>query len=238
MDRPAPAEPLHQRAEDGRNDSRSAGRLTRILENIYSMLFESFGPQHWWPGETPFEIMVGAILTQNTNWSNVEMAIANLKGAGVLSPAALKGLKRDRLARLIRPAGYFNVKAGRLKNFIHYLMSRYGGSIAGMRGTDTGTLRKELLAVNGIGEETADSILLYALGRPVFVIDAYTKRILSRHRIMAASVPYAGFQELFHAHLPRDARLFNEYHALLVRTGKEFCRPRPRCSGCPLERGV
>ncbi|MEC4684951.1 MAG: endonuclease III domain-containing protein [Nitrospirota bacterium] len=202
--------------------------------DIYSRLFSTFGRQHWWPGDGPFEVMVGAILTQNTNWGNVERAIENLKRAGALTPAAIHEMSQERLAELIRPAGYFNVKAKRLKAFIEFFIKHYSGRVSKMRKVDTETLRRQLLSVNGIGPETADSMLLYALERPVFVIDAYTKRVLSRHGIMDGSESYERFQELFHAALPRDVQLFNEYHALLVRLGKDFCKPGPRCEGCPL----
>lgn len=205
------------------------------LESIYRKLYKAFGPQHWWPGDTPFEVAVGAILTQNTNWGNVEKAIANLKKEGVLSARRLHELPVERLAQLIRPAGYFNVKAGRLKAFLDFLMENYKGSLQKMRSGDVYKLREELLSVNGIGPETADSILLYALEKPVFVIDAYTKRILSRHDIMGHDEPYAKFQELFHSAIKRDVRLFNEFHALLVMTGKNFCRPKPVCGACPVK---
>lgn len=202
--------------------------------DIYSRLFSTFGRRHWWPGDSPFEVMVGAILTQNTNWGNVERAIKNLKRARALTPATIHEMSHERLAGLIRPAGYFNVKAKRLKAFIEFFIKRYSGRVSKMRKVDTETLRRELLSVNGIGPETADSMLLYALERPVFVIDAYTKRVLSRHGIMDGSESYERFQELFHDALSCDVRLFNEYHALLVRLGKDFCKPRPRCEGCPL----
>lgn len=202
--------------------------------DVYSRLLSAFGPQHWWPGDSPFEVMVGAILTQNTNWGNVERAIENLKRAKALTPAAIHEMSHERLAGLIRPAGYFNVKAKRLKAFMEFFINRYSGRVSKMRKVDTKTLRRELLSVNGIGPETADSMLLYALERPVFVIDAYTKRVLSRHGIMDGSESYERFQDLFHVALPRDVQLFNEYHALLVRLGKDFCKPRPRCEGCPL----
>ncbi len=204
------------------------------LMDIYSRLFSAFGRQHWWPGDGPFEVMVGAILTQNTNWGNVERAIENLKQAKALTPAAIHEMSHERLAGLIRPAGYFNVKAKRLKAFIEFFINRYSGRVSKMRKVDTETLRRELLSVNGIGSETADSMLLYALERPGFVIDAYTKRVLSRHGIMDGSESYERFQELFHTALSCDVQLFNEYHALLVRLGKDFCKPRPRCEGCPL----
>ena len=205
------------------------------LNAIYSKLYKAFGPQHWWPGETPFEVSVGAILTQNTNWGNVEKAIDNLKREGKLNASAIRKITPERLAALIKPAGYFNVKAKRLKHFVEFLWEEYGGRMAKMKEEGMDVMREKLLDVNGIGPETADSILLYALERPVFVIDAYTKRVLSRHNIMDHDAIYDSFQELFHSNLKRDFRLFNEYHALLVRLAKEYCRTKPRCGECPLE---
>lgn len=202
---------------------------------IYKTLFNAFGPQYWWPGDTPFEVAVGAILTQNTNWGNVEKAINNMKAAGALSARKIHEMPMSRLAALIRPAGYFNVKAKRLKAFINFLMENYQGSIKRMKEEEIHALREKLLSVNGIGPETADSILLYALGKPIFVIDAYTKRVLSKHRIMDHDKSYEDFQALFHSSLERDVKLYNEYHALFVRVGKTFCRPKPQCDECPLD---
>ena len=204
------------------------------IRAIYRILFKAFGPQHWWPGDTPFEIAVGAILTQNTNWGNVEKAIDNLKTAHVLSARKIHEMPVNTLAAFIRPAGYFNIKAKRLKAFIHFLCEQYGGSMKRMRKEDAGILRRQLLSVHGIGPETADSILLYALGKPIFVIDAYTRRILSRHGILGHDEPYPDFQNLFHLSLEGNVRLYNEYHALLVETGKSFCKPNPLCAECPL----
>lgn len=201
---------------------------------IYNKLYSHFGPQHWWPGETPFEVAVGAILTQNTNWGNVEKAIYNLIREGKLNAPAIHKITPERLASLIRPAGYFNVKAKRLKHFVSFLVQDYGGKIEKIKKDETETARQKLLGVNGIGPETADSIILYALERPVFVIDSYTKRVLSRHNIMEHDATYDSFQELFHSNLKREVRLFNEYHALFVRLAKEHCRTKPRCDGCPL----
>ena len=205
------------------------------LALMYKKLYSSFGPQHWWPGETPFEVAVGAILTQNTNWTNVEKAIANLKKDKVLNPGALHNMSHDRLASLVRPAGYFNIKAKRLKNFISFLINEYHGSMSRMAKEDLMSIREKLLSINGIGPETADSIMLYALEKPVFVIDAYTKRVLSRHNILDHNASYDAFQGLFHSRLRKDIRLFNEYHALFVRLAKENCRTKPLCAGCPLE---
>ena len=215
----------------------------KTLLALYNRLFKRFGPQHWWPGDTPLEIAVGAVLTQNTAWTNVEKAVTNLKSEGLFSNASrdddslqeLHDMSHEEVARLIRPAGYFNIKAKRLEHFIRWIIEKYG-SLDRMFERPTGELRQELLSVNGIGPETADSILLYAGGKPVFVIDAYTKRIFSRHFLMGAERDYAAYQKLMMKRLPHKRQLFNEYHALIVRTGKEFCRKRnPRCSECPLE---
>ena len=208
---------------------------SEAFQEIYASLFAHYGPLHWWPGDSPFEIAVGAILTQNTNWTNVEKAIANLKREKVLRAGVLHKLHANKLASLIRPSGYFNVKAKRLKSFLKYLANHYKGSMTAMRAEDMAVLRKELLEINGIGPETADSILLYALEKPVFVIDAYTKRVMTRHGITSEPADYHQLQELFHKNLPRDVQLFNEYHALFVMVGKDFCKPKPRCNGCPLE---
>lgn len=208
--------------------------MNKLLE-IYRRLYHAFGPQHWWPGESPFEIAVGAILTQNTNWANVERAIENLKKENVLSARSIHKIKTDGLASLIKPAGYFNIKSKRLKAFIHFLMNEYQGSMKRMGNKEMDTLRTELLNIHGIGYETADSILLYALDKPVFVIDAYTKRVLSRHNIIRYDESYERIQDLFHTTLKRDTELFNEYHALFVRLGKTYCRKKPMCDGCPLE---
>jgi len=201
---------------------------------MYRILFKAFGPQHWWPGDTPFEVAVGAILTQNTSWGNVEKAIDHLKAAHALSAKKIHEMPATTLAAFIRPAGYFNIKAKRLKSFIRFLCEHYGGSMKRMKKEDARILREKLLSVHGIGPETADSILLYALEKPIFVIDAYTKRILSRHDIIGHKEPYSAFQKLFHVSLGRDVRLFNEYHALFVATGKSFCKPKPLCKECPL----
>jgi endonuclease-3 related protein len=204
------------------------------LTEIYDLLFERFGAQHWWPGETQFEIMTGAILTQNTNWTNVEKAIGNLKRAGLLEPKRIYQFDTSKLAELIRPAGYYNIKAKRLKNFLAWLFNEYGGQLKDLDDVPTEILRGQLLSITGIGPETADSILLYALDRPVFVVDAYTARIATRHHLIDSGADYEQLRELFQSNLPEDVRLFNEYHALLVRVGKEFCRPRPNCGDCPL----
>jgi endonuclease-3 related protein len=206
------------------------------LHHIYTALFDHFGPQQWWPGETPLEVLVGAVLTQNTNWANVSRAIGNLKEENLLSFAALDSLSDAVLAEKIRPSGYFNLKARRLKNLLA-LISREepAGDLDLFFAQETATLREKLLSAKGIGPETADSILLYAAGKPVFVVDAYTYRMLTRHGLIGEETDYAEMQELFMAALPADAALFNEYHALIVRLGKEYCKKsRPRCQQCPL----
>jgi endonuclease-3 related protein len=210
--------------------------VSEQLTEIYKLLLDRFGPQHWWPGETQFEIITGAILTQNTNWTNVEKAIANLKSAGLLTPEELYRLDISRLAELIRPAGYYNIKAKRLKNFINWLFQNYDGQLINLENLETDQLRTELLAVKGIGRETADSILLYAFDREIFVIDAYTARVAVRHGLIEPQADYEQLRELFQSNLPQDSQLFNEYHALLVRVGKEFCKPKAKCPGCPLEK--
>ena len=211
--------------------------MTReALTEIYELLYGAFGPQHWWPGETPFEVVVGAILTQNTSWANVDKAIANLKSASCLTPERLHRIDLAELAGLIRPAGYYNIKAKRLKSFLDWLFESYGGDLTNLEPVATDRLRSELLEIKGVGRETADSILLYALGRPVFVVDTYTARITSRHGLIEPDADYEQLRELFESNLPDDSQLFNEYHALLVRTGKEFCKPKAKCPGCPLEK--
>lgn len=207
---------------------------SETLKAFYAALSAHFGPQHWWPGETPTEVIVGAILTQNTNWQNVERAISRLREAGCLDWVRLRDLPENELAELIRPAGYYNVKARRLKNFVRWLWDAHRGDLAELESLPLPMLREELLSINGIGRETADSILLYALGRPTFVIDAYTHRVLQRHRIVDGEADYEAMKELMESALPADAGLFNEYHALFVAVGKAHCRPRARCEGCPL----
>lgn len=211
-----------------------AARRGRLLNELYERLWKAWGPQGWWPGETPFEVAVGAILTQNTNWRNVALAIANLKEHKYLEPQALYDLPETELAQLIRPAGYYNIKARRLKNFLDFLGNRYGHSMDEMAADSLVNLRPALLAVKGVGPETADSILLYALSKPTFVVDAYTFRILSRHDLTTETYTYEELQQLFMEHLPPDVPLFQEYHALLVRLGKMQCRPKPQCETCPL----
>lgn len=206
----------------------------RLLRDIHRRLSRHYGPLHWWPGESPFEVMVGAILTQNTAWTNVEKAIANLKKKNLLDPHKLYRLKPAALARLIKPAGFFRLKAKRLRHFLEFFLEECGGDVAKLKRRPADLLRRKLLAVNGIGPETADSILLYALAKPVFVIDAYTKRILSRHYLAKKEATYHELQDLFLKRLKPDVSLFNAYHAEIVHTAKDFCRTKPRCVACPL----
>ena len=209
--------------------------MTASLTDIYRRLFEFFGPQHWWPGESPFEVIVGAVLVQNTNWQNVKRAIDNLREADVLQPHALYEVPPGELEELIRPAGYFRIKARRLRSVLEFLVERYDGSLATMFASDRFTLREELLAVHGIGPETADSILLYAGELPVFVVDTYTHRVMTRHGWVDFDTDYHRIQDHFQSGLPEDVALYNEYHALLVRLGKEYCRKtKPKCDACPL----
>lgn len=207
----------------------------RLLD-IYARLYDHFGPQHWWPGRGTFDVVVGAILTQNTAWTNVEKAIANLTRVRLMNPARMHRTPAARLARLIRPSGYFNLKAKKLKTFCAYLFAEYRGSLARLFKLDVPELRHELLGIYGIGPETADSIVLYAARKPVFVIDAYTRRIFARLGLAANDVSYDDLQHLAMQNLPHDERLFNEYHALLVALGKNYCTKRaPRCPACPLQ---
>ncbi|MBN1973894.1 MAG: hypothetical protein JW787_09675 [Sedimentisphaerales bacterium] len=221
------------------------------LMEIYHILYDSFGPQHWWPGETQIEIAVGAILTQNTAWSNVKKAITNLKDADCLCAQKLYELKIEHLAELIKPAGYYNIKAKRLKNFINWFVNEYSGDFKLLEDVNTSRLREELLSINGIGRETADSILLYALERPVFVIDAYTARITQRHHLSDPEADYEQLRDLFESNVSRAScprnhgteeydtdisQLYNEFHALIVRTGYLYCKPKPKCEQCPLQK--
>ena len=210
--------------------------MTNTVSDIYQALFDRFGPQHWWPGETPFEVMVGAVLTQNTNWTNVSRVIATLKEEGLLSLEVLHAIPAPMLADKIRPAGYYNLKAARLKNLLDFIVCEYPEGLADFFAQEMRALREQLLKVKGVGPETADSIILYAAEKPIFVVDAYTHRILSRHALIGEEEGYDAIQDFFMDSLPGDVRLFNEYHALLVRLGKEHCKKnRPLCKGCPLE---
>ncbi len=208
--------------------------LRTKLMVVYRRLRGRFGHQHWWPGETPLEVMVGAILTQNTAWTNVEKAIRNLKSARVLSVRKLAGLSDARMAQMLKPSGYFNIKTRRLKNFLSFFWCRYRGNIYAMKHVSLQSLRAQLLEVSGIGPETADSILLYALEKPVFVVDAYTRRIFSRIGWVGQDMDYHDIQDFFARNLPRSIALYNDYHAQIVRLGKDVCRKKPRCGECPL----
>jgi len=209
--------------------------MKTLLMKIYDKLYQTYGPRYWWPGETPFEVMVGAILTQNTSWRNVEKAIQHLRGKGVLNIEGIHQLKKSELASLIKPSGYYRIKADRLKAFVNFLFENYSGNIKEMRKEELGTLRQKLLRVKGIGPETADSILLYGLKKPIFVVDAYTKRVLLLHRLISERALYEEVQRLFMDHLPHDEKLFNEYHALFVHLGKTVCKKMPRCDVCPIK---
>jgi endonuclease-3 related protein len=205
------------------------------LLRYYEAMAGALGPMHWWPGETPFEVIVGAILTQSTAWGNVERAIANLRAAGLLNASAMLRVRTARLAVLVRPSGYFRQKAKKLKAFARFLQEEYGGSLKRMFLTPTSELREKLLSVHGIGPETADSILLYAGNHPVFVVDAYTHRIFGRHGITDGKSDYEKVRALVETSIPRQPELFNELHALIVNTGKNWCRTgAPLCAGCPL----
>lgn len=211
--------------------------VKRKLTAIYRMLFTAYGPQYWWPGETPFEVMVGAVLTQNTAWANVEKAIANLKRERVLTFSGMISAAPEKLALLIRPSGFYRIKTKRLRHLLWFIHTQFSGSLSRMFAADPVRLRQQLLDVNGIGPETADSILLYAGEKPFFVVDAYTRRIFSRQGLILGHAEYHAVQGLFMDNLPRETRLYNEYHALIVRIGKEHCKKgRPLCSDCPIRR--
>jgi len=207
----------------------------RTLQTIYGRLLERYGHACWWPGETPFEVCVGAILIQRTSWRNVEKALAVLRRRGRLSYEGLRTLAPSRLALLIRSSGFFQVKARRLAAFVAFLGREYGGAVEAMRREDPEALRAKLLAVDGIGPETADSIALYAAEQPLFVVDAYTRRVFSRLGLLRGDEDYERTQRFFHERLPRDPALYNDYHAQIVRLAKEACRTRPRCGECPLD---
>ncbi|ACU90945.1 endonuclease III domain-containing protein [Desulfomicrobium baculatum] len=205
------------------------------LRDYYQAMLAALGPSRWWPGRTPFEIALGAILTQNTAWTNVEKAMHALRESGLLDPRALARLTDEELATFIRPAGAFRVKAARVRNFLLFLHRTCDLDMDGLRGETVETLRPALLEVSGIGPETADSILLYALGLPSFVVDAYTRRILNRHGLVPEDIAYGELREFFMDVLPPDPALYNEYHALIVRTGKNWCAKRQgKCPDCPL----
>ncbi|HDQ41331.1 MAG TPA: endonuclease III domain-containing protein [Desulfonatronum sp.] len=208
---------------------------TELLLEMYQAMLDFLGPSGWWPAQSPFEMAVGAILTQNTNWQNVEKAIANLRDHDLLEPRRLDAVAPEELERLIQPSGFYRQKARNLQAFLDFLREADAYDLAVLAGWETGILRNRLLAVRGIGPETADSILLYALGRPVFVVDAYTARICQRHGLLPEDAGYDELQALFAGRLPENAALYNEYHALLVRVGKGWCRKKaPECHSCPL----
>ncbi|MBI2337162.1 MAG: endonuclease III domain-containing protein [Deltaproteobacteria bacterium] len=209
-------------------------QVRKNLKEIYQLSLQHFGLQHWWPGDSPFEVMVGAILTQNTAWTNVEKAIQNLKAKNLLSLQALLDLPDSQLAETIRPAGYFNVKTQRLKEFLKFLQINYQGDIQKMVAQPTKKLRQELLSVKGIGQETADSILLYALEHPIFVVDAYTYRIFTRHGLVGPEAQYEDLQEVVMDVLEPEVKFYKEFHAQIVMIGKNFCKPTARCEQCPL----
>jgi endonuclease-3 related protein len=210
-------------------------KTKQLLAEIYRRLDEAYGDQHWWPGDTPFEVAVGAILTQNTAWTNVKKALDNLRSAGLLAPEKLGKLSAAEIAPLIKPAGYYNVKARRLRALLDFLADEYGGDVGGLAAEGLAAGRPKLLGVKGVGPETADSILLYACGLPTFVVDAYTHRVLFRHGLADEAATYDELKDLFESGLEEDVALYNQYHALLVRVGRERCRPRqPQCDSCPL----
>lgn len=209
--------------------------FSRCLTDIYDILLRLYGAQQWWPGDTPFEIMTGAVLTQNTNWLNVSKAIGNIKRAGLLDPKELL-MNRKKVAHLIKPSGFYRLKSKRLLALCDYFVTRYKADIKRMKRRNLKYLRHELLSINGIGMETADSILLYALDRPVFVVDAYTRRIFSRHGYFAYNDPYDKIRRLFEYNLPRKSEIYNELHALLVKLGRTKCKKNePLCNTCPLQ---
>ena len=208
--------------------------VSQILRRMFGRLSAAYGPQHWWPAKTPTEVVVGAILTQNTAWKNVERAIDNLRDANCLTWPALRDVSARRLTDLVQPSGTYRIKAARLKAFVSTLWKDHAGSLKDILDGELKEARRRLLAIHGIGPETADAILLYAGGRPSFVIDAYTRRILRRHQLIDRQASYAGVQQLFHRAFASDPAVYNEFHALLVAVGKRHCRTRARCDGCPL----
>ena len=205
-----------------------------LLMTMYRALFETFGPRHWWPANSPFEVCVGAILTQNTSWKNVAKAIDNLKAADRLDPIKIYRTNHEELSQLVKSAGYFNVKAIRLRNFVDLLVEKYGGDLDSLFSFPLPTLREELLSVKGIGKETADSIILYAANKPTFVVDAYTKRVLYRHGLVTENADYDSMQSMLEANLPLDVDLFNDFHAQFDAAGHFYCKRMPLCEKCPL----
>jgi len=233
----APKQAALRGARRRRSTSLPPSGALKILPEFYDAMFSAHGPQGWWPGHSRMEVIAGAILVQNTSWSNAEKAIRQLRGKGLLNIESLEAVTERALAEEIRSSGYYRQKAKKLKAFASFLRVRFDGSLAKLFAGHTSTVREELLSVNGIGPETADSILLYAGKHPVFVVDAYTRRILERHGLLQGDETYEEVRGLFESSLPADARVYNEYHALLVRVGKENCLKRgPRCAGCALQR--
>lgn len=212
----------------------SGDNTSPVLSELFYRLSEEYGPQHWWPAQTQEEIVVGAILTQNTAWTNVVRAIANLRAAGALNFAALRDLPQSRMEELIRPSGTYRVKAARLKAFVEYLWQYHEGQLESLLAGDVEEARARLLTIHGIGPETADAILLYAGGRATFVVDAYTRRVFRRHKLIEPSAGYESIRAFVHRDIPPQAHTYNEFHALLVEVGKRHCRTRARCTGCPL----
>jgi endonuclease III related protein len=210
-------------------------RLPPSLADVYELLRARFGHAGWWPAETPFEVCLGAILTQNTAWTNVEKALHAIRSRRLLSHRALFPVRQAALARLIRPSGTFQVKARRVRAFLDFLESEYGGVVERMAATELEALRAALVRVHGIGPETADCIVLYAAGLPSFVVDAYTRRVFERLGLLRGGESYEAVRRFFHDRLPADAALFNDYHAQIVRLAKDICRPRPLCASCPLD---
>lgn len=208
--------------------------MKKPLKRMYDLMSAHYGPTHWWPGDTAFEIAVGAVLTQNTAWTNVEKAIVNLKKHGLLSPEKILNCPNGQLEEALVPSGYFRVKAKRLRSFCSYLVDAYGGSMKRMSRVPLERLRPEVLEVHGIGPETADDILLYACGKIVFVVDAYTRRILSRHSMVDPKIDYESLRALFEKNVAPDLHVYREYHGLIVYIGKDFCRRNPKCAECPL----
>lgn len=208
------------------------------LLSIFDILLGAYGKRNWWPGETPLEVIVGAVLTQNTSWKNVEKAISRMKESGAMDVKRLYTIGEAELADIIRSAGFFNIKTKRLKNIVKVIYEQFGGMVDGFSDIDTASLRSLLLKVNGLGPETVDSILLYALERPVFVVDAYTKRFLANHGLYVDSTDYHDIQRYFHDNLPTDRYLFNEFHALIVILCQTCCRKRALCDNCPLRADV
>lgn len=229
---------VNSRVADGLSLRVEPENRALLLIRLYDLLFDHFGPQNWWPADTPFEMIVGAILTQCTSWANVEKAIDRLKSAGKLSLRALYEAGEEEIAELIKPSGYFRQKAIRLKNFANYIMKEWHGDLEAFLGQELQSLRKALLGIHGIGPETADSIILYGANKPVFVVDRYTHRCLSRHGWFTDPFNYIKLQNFFMEALEADVAFYQEYHALFVRLGKHYCRSEPRCLECPVGRFI